>query len=479
MEQESESTSWLSGLVDFIEAINSWVGGIVWGPPLMILLAGTGLYLTARIGFFQFTHLRFAWNQSFGRLFKRTKETETGSLTSFQAVASAMAGTIGVGNIAGVSTAIALGGPGAIFWMWIIALVGMATKFAEATLAVKYREVSPDGHVSGGVMYYIEKGLGPRWKWLATTYAILAGFAAFGIGNMVQANTMAQALKTGFEVPEVATGITIVFLVGLVTLGGIKRIGRIAERIVPAMVVVYVVGSLVILALHIADVPEAFRQIFYYAFNEHPAQGSFAGAAVGSAIKFGIARGIFSNEAGLGAASMVHAQATNTPVRQGMWGMWEVFIDTIIVATMTGLVILVTGAMTSGSTSAELASEAFSRGLPGPGGILVLLALVLFSYTTMLTWNFYGEKSWEYIFGRAIILPYRALFLCFLFVGAIGGLALIWSIADTLNGMMAIPNLIALIALGGVLAKAKTSYMASLRNNGSRPDNEVEVEETR
>lgn len=469
MEQQDESTSGLQGLVQLIERINGWVGDIVWGPPLMILLAGTGLYLTIRLGFFQFTHLRFAWTQSFGRIFKRKEENERGSVSSFQAVTSAMAGTIGVGNIAGVSTAIALGGPGALFWMWMIALVGMATKFAEATLAVKYRDVAPDGRISGGVMFYIEKGLGPNWKWLAALYAFLAGVAALGIGNMVQANTMAQALNTGFTVPEWATGLAVMVLVGLVTMGGIKRIGRIAERIVPVMVVIYVAGALVILAIFIKDIPAAFGQIFYYAFNPAPAAGGFAGSAVAVSIRYGIARGIFSNEAGLGAASIVHAQATNTPVRQGMWGMWEVFIDTMIVATMTGLVIIVTGAITTGSTSADLASEAFSRGLPGPGGILVLLSLVLFSYTTMLTWNFYGEKSWEYLFGKVTIVPYRLIFLLFLFVGAVGGLELIWGIADTLNGMMAIPNLIALIALAGVLVKTKKSYLDSLRNDGSRP----------
>jgi AGCS family alanine or glycine:cation symporter len=476
MEQPAAPPTILGSVIEFVELVNGWINGVVWGPPLMILLAGTGLYLTIRLGFFQFTHLGLAWRQSFGRLFRRTAETESGSVTSFQAVASAMAGTIGVGNIAGVSTAIALGGPGAIFWMWMIALVGMATKFAEATLAVKYRDVAADGTISGGVMYYIEKGLGPNYKWLAVIYAFLAGVAALGIGNMVQANTVAQALRTGLDVPESVTGIAVIVLVGLVTMGGIKRIGQIAEKIVPAMVVVYILGSLIILVLFRAEIPAAFGQIFYYAFNPAPAAGGFAGSAVALSIRYGIARGIFSNEAGLGAASIVHAQATNTPIRQGMWGMWEVFIDTIVVATMTGLVILVTGAMTSGSTSADLATEAFSIGLPGPGGILVLLGLIFFSYTTMLTWNFYGEKSWEYLFGRRVIVPYRLIFLAFVYIGSVGGLVLIWDIADTLNGLMAIPNLIALIALAGVIAKTKTSYMDTLRNDGSRPEPKSPVE---
>lgn len=394
--------------------------------------------------------------------FSKTVEEEGGAITSFQAVASAMAATIGVGNIAGVSTAIALGGPGAVFWMWLTALVGMATKFGEASLGVKYREIDPEtGEVSGGVMYYIEKGLGPKWKPLAVIYGLLAGIAAFGIGCMVQANTAAHAFETGFGVPPYISGIVIVVLVALVTLGGIKRIAMTAERIVPFMAVVYIISALIIVVMNVQHLGWAFGQIFYYAFNPAPAAGGFAGAAVAASVRYGIARGIFSNEAGLGAASIVHAQARNTPTRQGMWGIWETFIDTIIVCTMTSLVIILTGAIPTGTTGAELASTAFTKGLPGPGGYLVLIALILFSYTTMLTWNFYGEKSWEYIFGKAVVFPYRLLFLAFLYVGAVGGLVLIWDVADTMNGLMAAPNLIALIVLGGVLAKEKKDYMAS------------------
>jgi alanine or glycine:cation symporter, AGCS family len=455
------------------ERLNDRINSIVWGPPFMILLAGTGLYLTFRLGFFQFRHLGLAWRESFGRFFHKSREVETGALSSFQAVSSAMAATVGVGNIAGVSTAIALGGPGALFWMWMIALVGMATKFAEASLGVKYRHIAPDGEVSGGVMYYIEKGLGPNWRWLAVAYALLAGVAALGIGNMVQANTVASALEGTFSIPKPLTGIVIIALVGVVTLGGVKRIGRVAERIVPLMVVLYLLAAILVLLLNLAMIPEAFRQIFYHAFNPAPAAGGLAGITIATAIRMGVARGIFSNEAGLGSASIVHAQATNDPVRQGMWGMWEVFIDTIVVATMTGLVILVMGvrAEATRETAGSLAANAFSAALPGIGGILVILALVLFAYTTMLTWNFYGEKSWEYLFGHKIILPYRLAFLGFLYIGAIGGLTFVWSVADTLNGLMAIPNLIALILLAGILVKAKNNYMATLRSseNDSTP----------
>ncbi len=450
-------------MVDTVTTINNAVNSVVWGPPFMVLLIGTGLYLTIRLGFFQFTHFRLSWRQSFGRHFgkARKEEAEGGAISSFGAISSAMAATIGVGNIAGVSTALALGGPGAVFWMWISALVGMATKFGEASLGVKYREIDPDGNVKGGVMYYIEKGLGPGWKWLAVIYALLAAIAALGIGNMVQANTMAAALNTAFGLPHAVTGVLAVILVALVILGGIKRIAATAERLVPIMTVLYILGALIIIIINIAHVPAALGQIFYYAFNPISAAGGFAGSAVASTIRYGIARGIFSNEAGLGAASIVHAQARNNPTRQGMWGIWEVFIDTIVVCTMTALVVILTDAIPTGETGADLASHAFNTGLPGPGGYVVLLGLALFAYTTMLTWSFYGEKSLEYVAGEKSRLPYRLLFLVFLFVGAVGGLELIWDIADTLNGLMAAPNLVALLVLGGVLAKEKIEYMNS------------------
>ncbi|MCC5809162.1 MAG: sodium:alanine symporter family protein [Ectothiorhodospiraceae bacterium] len=447
-------------MVDLLLDINSFVNGIVWGPPFMILLVGTGAYLTIRLGFFQFTHLLFAWRMTFGRLFKRQVATEPGAITPFQAVSSAMAATIGVGNIAGVATAIALGGPGAVFWMWMVALVGMATKMAEATLGVKYRHEDADGNISGGVFWYIEKGLGSNWKWLGVLYAFFAGLAAFGIGNMVQANTMGAAMSTGFNVPPWLTGLIAIVLVGAVTLGGIRRIAVTAEKIVPFMAIVYVIGAIGVLVSFYDQIPAAFGLIFQHAFTPMGAVGGFTGATVAMAIRYGIARGIFSNEAGLGSASIVYAQARNKPVAQGMWGMWEVFIDTLVVCTMTALVILVTGVFQDGTTGADLTSSAFSSGLPGLGGYIVIVALVLFSYTTMLTWNFYGEKSWEYLFGSRVVLPYRVIFLAFLFVGAIGGLEAVWDVADTLNGLMAAPNLIALILLAGVLAREKADYMA-------------------
>ena len=455
-------------MIEIITAANGWLNGIVWGPPFMILLVGTGVYLTVRLGFFQFRYLGHAWRHSFGLVFKRSVSTDDGAITPFQAVTSAMAATIGVGNIAGVATAIALGGPGAIFWMWMVALVGMATKMAEATLGLKYRHVDEDGHVSGGVFYYIEKGLGPQWKWLAVLYAFLAGLAAFGIGNMVQSNTMAQSLETGFGIPHWATGFALVLLVGVVTLGGISRIAVTAEKIVPVMAVAYLIGALAILAVNIGEVPGALLTIVASAFEPAPAIGGFAGASVAMAVRYGIARGIFSNEAGLGSASIVHAQARNQPFRQGFWGVWEVFIDTLVVCTMTALVILVTGVVETGANGADLTSAAFSTGLPGPGGYVIIVAIAFFAYTTMLTWNFYGEKSWEYLFGRKVVLPYRLVFLLFVFLGSVGALELVWDIADTFNGLMAAPNLVALVLLGGVMAKEKLDYFNQLRDKAVR-----------
>ncbi|MCH8528163.1 MAG: sodium:alanine symporter family protein [Kiritimatiellae bacterium] len=450
--------------METLQTLNSTLNSFVWGPPFMILLIGTGIYLTVRMRGFQFLHMGLIWKNTLGRVLHHQKDSTGGAISSFQAVSSAMAATIGVGNIAGVSTAIAAGGPGAVFWMWISALVGMATKFGEAALGVKYREVDADGHVRGGVMFYIEKGLGPAWKPLAVAYALLAALAALGIGNMVQANTMAESLGA-FGLPRELTGIGAVLLVAIVVLGGISRIGRTAETLVPVMALLYMLGALVVIALNLPQVAGAFRDIVYYAFNPAAAVGGFAGSAVAMSVRFGIARGIFSNEAGLGAASIVHAQAKNSPAGQGMWGIMEVFIDTILVCTLTALVILVTGAHTlevdgSALTGASLASAAFNLGLPGPGGLIVLVGLILFSYTTMLTWCFYGEQSLAYIFGDRAAKPYRFVFLGFLYIGAVGGLQLIWDIADTLNGLMAVPNLIALIALAGVIAKEKNNANA-------------------
>lgn len=442
-------------LLATLEEVNTTVNALVWGPPLMILLIGTGLYLSVRLGFLQFTHGVFVWRKTFGRLFVGMVPAEEGELSSFQAVSSAMAATVGVGNIAGVSTAIALGGPGALFWMWMTAVVGMTTKFSEVVLGMQFRQTnSTDGQVSGGPMYYIANGLGQ--KWLAGLYAFLTGVAAFGIGNMVQANTVATSVRESLGVSPTFTGIIVVGCVAVVILGGVKRIGQTAEYLVPAMAILYVFGAVAILLLHVSALPGALMTIVTDAINPAAPVGAWTGATVGAAIRYGVARGIFSNEAGLGSASIVHAQAKNTPVGQGFWGMWEVSVDTLIIASLTGLVILVTGILGEPDIPASaLAAAAFTRGLPVIGGPLVLMCLVLFAYSTMLTWSFYGEKAWNYLFGGWVILPYRVLFLAFLYVGAIGGLQFVWNLADTLNGLMAVPNLIGLLFLAQLVVNEK------------------------
>ena len=446
-------------MLAYIERINTTINGVVWGPPLMVLIIGTGVYLTVRLRFLQFTHIGYIWQATLGRLLARQTNSDEGELSAFQAVSSAMAATVGVGNIAGVSTAIALGGPGALFWMWITALVGMSTKFSEVVLGMRYRRVNhaePESHdqLSGGPMYYIAEGVGQPW--LASVYAFLTGAAALGIGNMVQANTIATSVHTTLALPAELTGLVIVGGVAIVILGGVRRIGRTAEYLVPAMAVLYLLGGSLILLSHASAVPGAILTIINHAVNPAAPIGAWTGATVGAAIRYGVARGIFSNEAGLGSASIIHSQAKNTPVRQGFWGIWEVNVDTLIIASMTGLVILVTGVLGEADIPASgLAAAAFARGLPGLGQPLVFVCLILFAYSTMLTWSFYGEKAWAYLFGRWVVLPYRLIFLACLYIGAIGGLHLVWDLADTLNGLMAIPNLIALLVLSRLVVEEK------------------------
>ena len=443
-----------------IEQINSAVNAIVWGPPLMVLLIGTGVYLSFRLGFLQFTHIPLIWRSTMGRLFSRREGTDAGELSAFQAVSSAMAATVGVGNIVGVSTAMYWGGPGALFWMWMTAGVGMATKFSEVVLGMKYRQVKAEsGEIAGGPMYYIADGLGQ--KWLAGAYAFLTGVAALGIGNMVQANTVATSLFETITLPRPVAGGLVVALVAVVILGGVRRIGRTTEYLVPFMALLYLAGGIFILLRYASALPDAFSTIITSAFTPAAPVGAWGGATVMMALRYGIARGIFSNEAGLGSASIIHSQAKNTPVGQGFWGMWEVFVDTLIVASITGLVIMVTGVLgEEGLTPDVLAATAFARGLPGIGQHLVFICLILFAYSTMLTWSFYGEKAWEYLFGKVAVMPYRILFLSFLYIGAIGALRLVWDVSDTLNGMMAIPNLIALLVLAKVVIREKEDVLS-------------------
>jgi AGCS family alanine or glycine:cation symporter len=472
------------------------VNGIVWGPITLILLLGTGFYLTVGLRFMPIRRIGTGFRLALrGR---RSQEQDAGDITPFQALTTALSATIGTGNIAGVATAIVIGGPGAIFWMWITALVGMATKYAEAVLAVKFRETDERGRYVGGPMYYIKNGLGPGWKWLGVLFALFAMFAGFGIGNMFQANAVAGAVEANLHIPTWITGLILAGVTFAVIIGGIKNIGYVAERLVPFMALVYVGGALIILALNAAEIPAALSMIVSSAFTPSAPAGGFAGAAIWMALRYGVARGIFSNEAGLGSAAIAHAAAkTNNPVRQGTIAMLGTFIDTIIVCTMTALVILtvqlsapipVTLVETSvdgrtqfvcptGDQSAKIAdgnfagatktiestipwqscingaplsARAFGEGLPF-GEWIVTFGLIVFAFTTVLGWSYYGERSAEFLFGPRVIMPYRIAWVVLLFVGSTRELSTILLFSDTMNALMAAPNLIALLLLSGVV----------------------------
>lgn len=450
--------------MDAINAFLESVSGALWTPVLLILLLGTGLYLILGLRLLPVRKLGYGFRMLWrGRQFGEQKGE--GEITPFAALMTSMSATIGTGNIAGVGTAIYLGGPGAILWMWVTALVGMATKYAEAVLAVRYREVDARGMHVGGPMYYIRNGLGGRWRWLGGTFAVLAVIAAFGIGNTVQSNSVADSLDTALGVPGWVTGVVMAALVFSVIVGGIRRIARVAETLVPIMGIVYVAGALIILAANYAEIPQGVARIFGDAFSGTAAAGGFAGAGVIAAIQFGVARGLFSNEAGLGSAPIAHAAArTDQPVRQGVVGMLGTFIDTLIVCTMTALVIVTTGAWTSGETGAGLTTLAFSQGLPGPGDFVVAFGLVIFAFSTTLTWAYYAERCMEYLIGVRGFLVFRFLWVVAVFVGAVASLRLIWNIADVTMALMAIPNLIALLLLSPVVFRISRGYFARSQN---------------
>jgi len=445
----------LTWLTDLITQLN----GIVWGPLMLVLILGTGFVLMVGLRFMPILKLGYGFKMLWrGR--DRSQKGE-GDISAFNALMTSLSATIGTGNIAGVATAIFLGGPGALFWMWMTALVGMATKYAEAVLAVHFRETSADGHKVGGPMYYIKNGLSSRFAWLGTAFAIFGALAGFGIGNTIQANSVADVLFSKFEVPHLVTGLIIASLVGLVLIGGIKWIAQVAGKLVPVMAIAYVFAGLAILGVHADKLPAAFNLIFTYAFTPIAATGGFAGAAVWAAIRFGVARGIFSNEAGLGSAPIAHASAvTNSPVKQGTVAMVGTFIDTIIICSITGLVIIVSGAWTSGETGATLSSIAFESALPGIGGYVVTIGLSVFAFTTILGWSLYGERCVEYLFGSRSILPFRLLWVVAVPIGATANLSFIWLVADTLNALMALPNLIALLLLSPVVFKLTKEYFA-------------------
>jgi AGCS family alanine or glycine:cation symporter len=442
------------------------ISSFVWGAPMLILLVGTGVFLTVRLRGVQFHGLMHGLYMAF---IVRREQGAEGDISHFQALMTALAATVGTGNIAGVATAVAAGGPGALFWMWITGLFGMATKYGEAVLAVKYRTTDERGEMAGGPMYYLRDGL--RAPWLGVLFALFASIAAFGIGNMVQTNSVADAVATSFGVPTWITGLTLAVLTAAVILFGIKGIGKVTSVLVPTMIVAYMIGALVLLVVHIEALPAAVALVFEHAFTPVAATGGFAGAVVKEAVRFGVARGVFSNESGLGSAPIAAAAAqTRSPVSQALVSMTQTFIDTIVVCTMTGLALIVTGAWTSGETGAALTLQAFSTGLPwqlgaagSVGGLVVTVGLILFAYSTILGWCYYGERSIAFLFGGRAILPYRLVFVCLVAVGAVLKVDLVWNLSDLMNGMMAFPNLVGLLLLSGVIARETRVYFDARR----------------
>jgi len=443
------------------EQIVDTINGFVWGPVMLILLLGTGIYLS--IGLKGMTIVRIPY--AFKQLFKGRKSSGEGEISPFNALMTALSSTVGMGNIAGVATAVGIGGPGALFWMWCTALVGLATKYAEAVLAVNFRETDKLGNKVGGPMYYIKNGLGARWKWLGGMFALFGALAGFGLANTVQSNAVSQVLEGDFNVPTLVSGLVMSGLVAIVLIGGIKRIADVASKLVPLMTIIYIGSTLTILFMNAAELPAAVLLIVDSAFNGTAATGGFAGAAVMLALRMGVARGIFSNEAGLGSAPIAHAAAaTNSPVRQGTIAMLGTFIDTLVICTMTGLVLVVTGVWSGEPQGAAMTLSAFKAQLPF-GEVILSVCIVLFAFSTMLGWSYYGERCAEFLAGPRIILPFRVLWVIGIFVGTQMSLDLVWKMSDALNGLMAIPNLIALVLLAPVVFRLTREYFAQEEEN--------------
>ena len=463
--------SFVENFVSKVEAVNNAVNSFAWGPLMLLLLVGTGVYLTARVNWLQVTHFGRILKNTVGTLFKGSSKKDHGAnISPFEAVTTALAGTVGTGNIAGVTGAIFTGGAGAVFWMWVAAFFGMVTKYAEIVLAMKFRVKDERGIYHGGPMYYIENGIGKNWKWLAIVYCLLGGFASFGIGNIAQSSEISGALKDLFHLPPIASGILIAIIVGLVTLGGIKRIGKVTSLLVPFMSVFYILAGIILILMRIGDIPSVFSQIFKGAFSLKSVGGGLFGYTIMMAMKQGFARGVFSNEAGLGSAPIAHAaSSTEEPCEQAIWGVFEVFIDTIVICSITAFAVLLSGILNAEgglgafTSKGAAAAAAFNEILPGTlGGKIIELSLLFFALSTILSWAYYGENCWLYLTNSSTaVLVYKVLFSLVCIVGAVGSGTLMWDIADTLNGLMAIPNLIALLMLSGTVAALTKKYFAS------------------
>ncbi len=477
------------GFLGFIESINNSVNAFVWGVPMLVLLIGTGIMMTARSGFFQLTHFKHWMSNTIGAIFKDKNvtahtEREDKSISQFQSLCTALAATVGTGNIAGVSAAIVAGGPGAVFWMWIVAFFGMMTNFSENVLGIYYRRKNERGEWCGGAMYYLRDGLGSRkgmqkvGSVLAWLFALFCVLASFGIGNMSQVNTIAANMNKTFGMSTFLVGVLLVILSAFVIIGGLKRIASVTELLVPFMAVAYILGALIIIFKNIGTMPAVLASIFKGAFAMRSVGGGIVGYGVMTAVTWGMKRGVFSNEAGLGSSVMVHsASNVKEPVAQGMWGIFEVFADTIIICSITafvilstGLVDLETGVMISNSTSTALVSEAFSSVFGRIGAGFVAIAIFLFAYSTTLGWSEYGARAFEYLFGTKRIIIFRVIFVCFIMVGATMNLQLAWDLSDTFNGLMAIPNLIGVVACSGsVIAITKNYVDRKILNKDVRP----------
>ncbi|MCK5542105.1 MAG: sodium:alanine symporter family protein [Desulfobacterales bacterium] len=426
----------------------------LWGGPTILLLVGAGLFISVATAFIQLRKFGYSLSLISGKF---DDPDDPGEISHFQALNASLSATIGVGNIAGVGTAIAMGGPGAIVWMWLTAILGMGLKYGECLLSLKYRIINKNGTVSAGPMYYLERGL--KQKWLGILFALFAAIASLGIGNMVQSNSVAETSAAYFAVPKLATGLVMAFLVFLVIIGGIKRIAQVASKMVPIMALYYIVAALYLIYLNIDQVGLAFSIIFHDAFSGTAATGGFTGAALASTIRFGVARGVFSNEAGLGSSPIAHGAAkTKEPVREGLVAMLGPFIDTIVVCTMTALVIILTGAYTTGATGAVLTAKAFEMGLPGPGSLTVAIGIIFFALSTIITWSYYGDRCVSYLVGEKFVIPYRFLYCLLLPVGAALELPTVWAISDCMNALMIWPNLVGVVFLSPVIFRETKKY---------------------
>jgi len=454
--------------IEIVTNVNSVVNGFAWGPIMLFLLVGTGIYLTVLTRGIQVRRFGYILKNTVGTLFAKKNQEHGSNLSPFEAVSTALAGTVGTGNIAGVTGAIFTGGPGAIFWMWVSAFFGMCTKYAEITLALKYRVTDENGVNKGGPMYYIEKGMGKNFKWLAIVFAFLGGLASFGIGNIAQSNEIAGTMTSLFGMSRLVCGVLLSLLVGVIVIGGIKRIGQVTSYLVPFMAIFYIAAGIGVLVLRAADIPSALVSIFTSAFSFKAVGGGVFGYAIMVAMRQGFARGVFSNEAGLGSAPIAHAaSSTKEPCEQAMWGVFEVFIDTIVICTLTGLTIILSGILAteggvaSFGSNGVAAAAAFNTILPGTiGGMIIQISLLFFALSTIVSWSYYGERCFGYISNNNVyvINIYKLFYVIMCIVGANGSGTLMWDIADTLNGLMAIPNLIALLALSGVVAAETKKY---------------------